>query len=155
MSLLCLTCHSVCLHHHLAVGTTRRPTQHGFSGTPVRFLSLMWERRASLEKTLSLSLFCSLSRFPSLVFFYPSLARHTLFHLPPLAHALVLALVLALALSMCDCVCMTLSYTHTLYHAGSCTISLSLCLARSLSIACVVSVAQTEETVPMFARWGI
>jgi len=40
---------------HLAVGTTRRPTKHGFSGIPVRFLSLMWERRASLEKTLSLS----------------------------------------------------------------------------------------------------
>ena len=40
---------------HLAVGTTRRPTQHGFSGIPVRFLSLMCERRASLEKTLSLA----------------------------------------------------------------------------------------------------
>ena len=40
---------------HLAVGTTRRPTKHGFSGIPVRFLSLMWERRASLEKTLSLN----------------------------------------------------------------------------------------------------
>ena len=39
---------------HLDVGTTRRPTKHGFSGIPVRFLSLMWERRASLEKTLSL-----------------------------------------------------------------------------------------------------
>jgi len=39
---------------HPAVGTTRRPTKHGFSGIPVRFLSLMWERRASLQKTLSL-----------------------------------------------------------------------------------------------------
>jgi len=39
---------------HLAVGTTRRPTKHGFSGIPVRFLSLMWEKRASLERTLSL-----------------------------------------------------------------------------------------------------
>ena len=50
---------------------------------------------------------------------------------------------------VCVCVCMTLSYKHTLYRVGSYTISLSLCLARSLSIACVVSVAQTEETVPM------
>ena len=40
---------------HLAVGTTRRPTKHGFSGLPARFLSRLWERRASLEKTLSLS----------------------------------------------------------------------------------------------------
>ena len=39
---------------HLVVGTTRRPTQHGFSGIPVRLLSPLWERRASLEKTLSL-----------------------------------------------------------------------------------------------------
>ena len=39
---------------HLAVGTTPRPTEHGFSGIPVRFLSRLWERRASLEKTLSL-----------------------------------------------------------------------------------------------------
>ena len=38
----------------LDIGTYRRPTKHGFSGIPVRFLSLMWERRASLEKTLSL-----------------------------------------------------------------------------------------------------
>ena len=39
---------------HLAVGTTRRPTKHGFSGIPVRFLSRLWGRRACLEKTLSL-----------------------------------------------------------------------------------------------------
>jgi len=39
---------------HLAVGTTPRPTKHGFSGIPVRFLSRLWERRASLDKTLSL-----------------------------------------------------------------------------------------------------
>ena len=38
------------------VGTTRWPTKHGFSGIPVRFLFLMWEGRASLEKTLSLQL---------------------------------------------------------------------------------------------------
>jgi len=36
------------------VGTTPRPTKHGFSGIHVRFLSRLWERRASLEKTLSL-----------------------------------------------------------------------------------------------------
>ena len=39
---------------HLAVGTTPRPTKHGFSGIPVRFLSRLWERRASLDKPLSL-----------------------------------------------------------------------------------------------------
>ena len=39
---------------NLDVGISRRPTEHGFSGIPVRFLSLPWERRASLEKTLSL-----------------------------------------------------------------------------------------------------
>jgi len=44
---------------HLAVGTTRRPTKHGYSGIPVHFLSLMWERRASLEKTLSLVSQCA------------------------------------------------------------------------------------------------
>jgi len=37
------------------VGTTPRPTKHGFSGIPLRFLSRLWERRASLEKTLSLT----------------------------------------------------------------------------------------------------
>ena len=36
------------------MGITPRPTKHGFSGIPVRFLSRLWERRASLEKTLSL-----------------------------------------------------------------------------------------------------
>ena len=36
------------------MGTTPRQTKHGFSGIPVRFLSRLWGRRASLEKTLSL-----------------------------------------------------------------------------------------------------
>ena len=38
---------------NLDVGTSHRPTKHGFNGIPVRFLSLPWERRASLEKTLN------------------------------------------------------------------------------------------------------
>ena len=85
----------------------------------------------------------------------PSLSRstHTL-SLATLAHAHVLALILALALSICARVCMTpLKHTQIV----SCTISLSeaLCLARSLSLACVVSVAQIQEAVHMCARWGI
>jgi len=62
-----------------------------------------------LSFSLSLSDLCSLSLFPSLASTHPSLAQHTLFHSPPLAHVLV---VLALALSICACVCMTLSHTH-------------------------------------------
>ena len=93
----------------------------------------------SLSRCLSLSLplFCSLSLFPSLVFSHPSLARHTLYHSPPLAHALVLALVLTLALSICACVCTTLSYTHT--HCMVHDNSFSLSCALSFALMCCVS----------------